>query len=179
MAQAKTSFTRRTDVSAEAEKRSVSELSQQLTEQTTRLAQKEIELAKAEMAVKGKRLGIGAGAFSTAGLLALFALGAVTTAAILGLATALEGWLAALIVAGVYLLVAGVLALVGRSKVQAATPPVPEQTAESIKEDVESTKEKAKEGLSHERFREREIFDGDGRRVARTEGDSRGHRADP
>jgi len=146
MAQTDTSFIRRTGVSAEAEEHSVSELLQQLTEQTTRLAQKEIELAKAEMAAKGKRLGIGAGAFSTAGLLALFALGAVTAAAILGLATALEGWLAALIVAGVYLVVAGALALFGRSKVQAATPPVPEQAAESVKEDVESTKKRAKEG---------------------------------
>jgi hypothetical protein len=146
MAQTNTSFTRKTGASAEAEEHTVSELLQQLTEQTTRLAQKEIELAKAEMAAKGKRLGIGAGAFSTAGLIALLALGAVTAAAILGLATALEGWLAALIVAGVYLLLAGVLALFGRSKVQAATPPVPEQAAESIKEDLESTKEKAKEG---------------------------------
>jgi hypothetical protein len=146
MAQTNTSFTRRTGVPAEAEERSVSELLQQLTEQTTRLAQKEIELAKEEMAAKGKRLGIGAGAFSTAGLIALVALGAMTAAAILGLATALEGWLAALIVAGVYLLVAGALVLFGRSKVQAATPPVPKQTVESVKEDVESTKEKAKEG---------------------------------
>jgi hypothetical protein len=119
---------------------------QRLTDQTTRLAQKEIELAKAEMAVKGKRLGIGASAFSAAGLIALFALGAATAAAILGLATALEGWLAAVIVAVVYLMLAGGLALVGRSKVQEAAPPVPEQTAESIKEDVESTKEKVKEG---------------------------------
>lgn len=146
MAQTNTSFTRRMGAPDEAEGRSVSELLQQLTEQTTRLAQKEIELAKAEMAVKGKRLGIGAGAFSTAGLIALLALGAATAAAILGLATALEGWLAALVVAGVYLLVAGALALFGRSKVRAATPPVPEQAAESVKEDLESTKEKAKEG---------------------------------
>jgi Putative Actinobacterial Holin-X, holin superfamily III len=146
MAQTDTTFTRRTGVPAEAEERSVSELMQQLTEQTTRLAQKEIELAKAEMAVKGKRLGIGAGALSAAGLIALFAFGAATAAAILGLATALEGWLAALIVAVVYLMLAGSLALVGRSKVKAATPPVPEQTAESVKEDVESTREKAKEG---------------------------------
>lgn len=146
MAQANTSFTRRNDAPAETGDRSVSELLQQLTEQTTRLAQKEIELAKAEMAVKGKRLGIGAGAFSTAGLVALLALGAITAAAILGLATAMEGWLAALIVAAVYLLAAGALALFGRSKVQAATPPVPEQTAESVKEDLESTKQKAKEG---------------------------------
>jgi hypothetical protein len=146
MAQINTSFIRRKGAPAEAEQRSVSELLQQLTEQTTRLAQKEIELAKAEMAVKGKRLGIGASAFSAAGLIAVLALGAVTAAAILGLATALESWLAALVVAGVYLLVAGGLALYGRSRVQAATPPVPEQTAESVKEDLEATKEKVKEG---------------------------------
>jgi hypothetical protein len=145
MAQTDTSFTRRAS-DPEAKERSVSELLQQLTEQTTRLAQKEIELAKAEMTVKGKRLGVGAGAFSSAGVIALFALGAVTAAAILGLATALDGWLAALIVALAYLALAGVLALAGRSKVQAATPPVPEQAAESIREDVKSTKEKAKEG---------------------------------
>jgi hypothetical protein len=129
-----------------SEQRSISELLQQLTEQTTRLAQKEIELAKAEMAVKGKRIGIGAGAFSAAGLLALLALGALTAAAILALATALEAWLAALIVAGVYLVAAGVLAMAGRSKVQAATPPVPEQTMDSVKRDVELTKQKVKEG---------------------------------
>ncbi len=129
-----------------SEQRSVSELLQQLTEQTTRLAQKEIELAKAEMTLKGKRIGLGAGAFSAAGLLALLALGALTAAAILGLATAVEAWLAALIVAAVYLAVAGVLVLAGRSKVRAGTPPVPEQTIESVKRDVEETKQKAKEG---------------------------------
>lgn len=129
-----------------SDERSISELLQQLTEQTTRLAQKETELAKAEMTAKGKRLGIGAGAFSAAGLLGLFALAALTTAVILGLATAMEGWLAALIVAVVYALVAGGLALVGRSKVQAAAPPVPERTAESVREDIRQTKEKAKEG---------------------------------
>jgi membrane protein len=131
---------------APSEEPSISELFQQLTEQTARLAQKEIELAKAEMTVKGKQLGFGAGAFSAAGLVALFALGAATAAAILGLATTLDGWLAALIVTGVYLLIAGALALLGRSKVRAATPPVPEQTAESVKDDVKLTKEKAKEG---------------------------------
>jgi hypothetical protein len=129
-----------------SEQRSVSELLQQLTEQTTRLTQKEIELAKAEMAVKGKRIGLGAGAFSGAGLLALLALGALTAAAILALATAVDAWLAAVIVAVAYLALAGLLALIGRSKVEEATPPVPEQTVESVKRDVELTKDKAKEG---------------------------------
>ena len=129
-----------------SEQRSVSELLQQLTEQTTRLAQKEIELAKAEMAVKGRRIGLGAGAFSGAGLLALLALGALTAAAILALATAVDAWLAAVIVAVAYLVLAGLLALIGRSKVEEATPPVPEQTVESVKRDLELTKDKAKEG---------------------------------
>jgi hypothetical protein len=131
---------------SQADERSISELLQHLTEQSTRLAQKEVELAKAEMTVKGKRLGVGAGAFSAAGLLGVFALAALSAAVILGLATGMEGWLAALIVAVVYALVAGTLALVGRSKVRAAAPPVPEQATESIKEDIRQTKEKAKEG---------------------------------
>jgi hypothetical protein len=135
-----------TETANGSEQRSISELLQQLTEQTTRLAQQEIELAKAEMAAKGKRIGIGVGAFSGAGLLALLALGALTAAAILGLATAVAAWLAALIIAVVYLAIAGVMALAGRSKVRAATPPLPEQTVESVKEDLQETKQKAKEG---------------------------------
>jgi hypothetical protein len=130
----------------DSENRSVSELLQQLTEQTTRLTQREIELAKAELAVKGRRAGVGIGAFSAAGLIAVLALGALTAAAILALATGLEAWLAALVVGVAYLLVAGALSLFGRSKVAAATPPVPEQTAASVKRDIDYTKQKAKEG---------------------------------
>ncbi len=142
----RTSFSSPKTLRAGDDGRSISDLVQQLTEQTTRLAQKEIELAKAEMAVKGKRLGMGAGAFSAAGLLAVLALGALTAAAILALGTAVEDWLAAVIVAVVYLLMAGVLSLIGRTKVQAAVPPLPEQTTASVKEGLELTKEKAKEG---------------------------------
>jgi uncharacterized membrane protein YqjE len=125
---------------------SLSELVQQLSEQTSRLARQEIELAKVEMTTKGRRLGVGAGAFGGAGLVALFGLGAMTAAVILLLATAMTDWLAALIVAAVYLAVAGVLALVGKSKVESAGAPVPEQAVESVKRDVEETKLRAKEG---------------------------------
>lgn len=125
---------------------SISELIQQLSEQTSRLARQEVELAKAEMTTKGKRLGIGAGAFGGAGLVALFGLGALTAAAILLLATAVTPWLAALIVAVAYLAAAGALALVGKSKVESATPPLPERAVASVKQDVEETKLRAKEG---------------------------------
>src|SRR3954463_4069348 len=86
---------------------SVAELVRQLSEQTSRLARQEVELAKAELAVKGKRAGIGAGMFGGAGLLGLYAVGALTAAAILALATAVASWLAALIVAAVLAAIAG------------------------------------------------------------------------
>ncbi len=127
------------------EERSLAELMKELSTQASTLAQKEVELAKAEMAVKAKRLGIGAGAFGAAAVVGLFALGALTATAILALATALAPWLAALIVAVVYAAAAGVLALVGKSRIEAGTPPVPEKAVESVKEDVEWTKTKAKQ----------------------------------
>jgi MFS family permease len=125
---------------------SIAELVKQLSEQTSRLAHQEVELAKAELAVKGKRAGQGAGMLGGAGLVGLYALGALTAAAILGLATAGAGWRAALIVAAVYGAIAGVLALTGKNKVAAATPPVPEQATESVKEDVRWAKSRAQAG---------------------------------
>ena len=125
---------------------SVSELVKQLSEQTSALARKEIELAKAELAVKGKRAGIGAGMFGGAGLFGLYALGALTACLILALATAVAGWLAALIVAVAYAAIAGALALQGKTKVQEAAPPVPEQATESVKEDVQWAKTRAQSG---------------------------------
>jgi F0F1-type ATP synthase assembly protein I len=125
---------------------SAAELMKQLTEQTSALARKEVELAKAELALKGKRAGVGAGMFGGAGLLALFAVGALTACLILALATAVAPWLAALIVAVVYGAIAGVLALTGKTNVQKATPPVPEQATESVKEDVRWAKTRAQAG---------------------------------
>ncbi len=128
------------------EERSLGELTKQLSEQASALARKEVELAKAEMAIKAKRLGIGAGAFGAAGLIGLFAFGALTATLILALATAVDPWLAALIVTAAYGAIAGGLAVVGRSRVQAGTPPVPAETVDSVKEDVEWAKTKAKQG---------------------------------
>jgi MFS family permease len=124
----------------------ISELVKQLTEQTSRLARQEVELAKTELAEKGKRAGIGAGMFGGSALLGFYALGAVVAAAVIGLATAVTAWLAALIIAAVLGAGAGILALQGRTKVQQATPPVPEQATESVKEDVRWAKTKAQEG---------------------------------
>ena len=125
---------------------SIAELVKQLSEQSSRLARQEVELAKAELSVKGKRAGVGAGMFGGAAAFGFYALGALVAAAILGLSTAVAAWLAALIVAAVLGAAAGLLALSGKKEVQQATPPVPEEAAESVKEDVEVVKARAQAG---------------------------------
>jgi uncharacterized membrane protein YqjE len=126
------------------EEQSTAELLRQLSEQTTKLVRQEIELAKTELTEKGKKAGIGAGMFGGAGALGFYAFGALTACVILALATAVDGWLAALIVAVVYGAAAGVLALTGKQKVTEASPPVPEQAVDSTKEDVRWVKTRAK-----------------------------------
>jgi uncharacterized membrane protein YqjE len=125
---------------AELRERGFGELLKQLSEETTRLVRQEIELAKAELAQKGKQVGMGAGLFGAAGVVGLLALAALTTCLILALDAAMPAWLAALIVAAVYGVVAAVLAMRGRAKVKQATPPVPQQTIETVKEDVQWAK---------------------------------------
>jgi uncharacterized membrane protein YqjE len=127
-----------------ADEQSTAELLRRLSEQTTELARKEIELAKLELQEKGRKAGIGAGLFGGAGALGFYALGAFTAFLILVLATAMAAWLAALTVTVMYGAIAGVLALQGKTKVQEATPPVPEQAVETTKEDVEWVKTRAK-----------------------------------
>jgi len=123
--------------------RALADLMRDLSQQSTELIRQEIELAKAELRAKGKSAGVGAGMFGAAGLIAVFGVGALTACVVLALATAVDAWLAALIVAVVYLAAAGVAALVGRGKVQEATPPAPEQAIASTKEDVRWTKQRA------------------------------------
>jgi hypothetical protein len=126
--------------------RSVSDLLKQLSDQTATLVRQELDLAKAELSVKGRQAGIGAGMFGAAGLVGLFAVGALTACLVLLLATGVTAWLAALIVAAVYGAVAGALALAGKGRVQRAVPPMPGQTVQTIKEDVELTRERVREG---------------------------------
>jgi uncharacterized membrane protein YqjE len=125
------------------QEQSTADLLRQLSEQTTTLVRQELELAKLELTEKGKKAGMGAGMFGGAGALGFYALGAFTACAILALATAVAGWLAALIVAVVYAAVAGVLALTGKKKVTEAIPPVPQKAVDSTKEDVRWVKTRA------------------------------------
>ena len=125
------------------EKASTGELVSQLSDEVSTLIRDELRLAQAEMTQKTKKAGMGAGLFGGAGLVALYGIGALVTAAILGLAVVLDPWLAALIVGVALLAIAGLLALSGKRNVSAAGPPVPEQAISGLKADVETVKESA------------------------------------
>ena len=124
--------------------RSTGELVKDLSNQVSLLARQEIELAKVEMAEKGRRAGLGLGLVAAAGVSALLALGTLTACVVLALDGAMPAWLAALIVALAWSVVAPVLASVGKQKMEQAGTPVPEQTVESVKEDIKWLKDQTR-----------------------------------
>ncbi|BEL12490.1 phage holin family protein [Actinoplanes sichuanensis] len=120
--------------------KSTAELVQQASEQLSRLVRDEITLAKAELAEKGKRAGIGAGLFGGAGALGLYGLGAAIATVVIALDLVMPLWLAALIVTVVLFAAAGVLALLGKAQLSRATPPEPLAAIESVKADVDEVR---------------------------------------
>ena len=126
--------------------RPIGELLGDFAHETTELMSKEMELARAEIGIQVKRAGTGAGLFGAAAVVGLLGLGALTACAIVALALVMDAWLAALIVGGALLLVAGILALAGRSKVKAVAPPVPERAIGEVKRDIATVQEGVQAG---------------------------------
>ena len=118
----------------------VSELLKRASEQTSRLVREEMRLAQLEMQQKAKHAGIGAGMLGAGGLVALFGVAALIAAIVLLLSTAMDAWLAALIVAVVLLAAAGAMALAGKSQVEEAAPPKPEAAIDSVHDDIDEIK---------------------------------------
>jgi uncharacterized membrane protein YqjE len=119
---------------------SVGELVASLSRDLSTLVRQEVELAKAEMSQKGKKAGLGAGMFGGAGVAALLSLICLSVMAILILNAWMRDWLAALIVTLLWAAAAGALALRGRQELRELGGPIPEQTKETIKEDIEWAK---------------------------------------
>jgi Putative Actinobacterial Holin-X, holin superfamily III len=132
--------------SEELREQSIGDLLKHLSEQTATLVRQDLELAKAEMQQKGKRAGVGIGLIGGGGVLALAAVGALTATLILLLGEWMDAWIAALIVTVVYAAAAALLALRGKEKVSEATPPIPEETIETVKEDVQWAKTQISSG---------------------------------
>jgi hypothetical protein len=133
----------RNDGSNERRERPIGEVAKELTSDLSLLMRQEIELAKAEMAEKGRTAAPGLGMFGGAGIVALCAAGAITAFLVLVFSLFLPDWAAALIVGAVLGTVAYVLIKQGKERVAEAGKPVPEQTIETVKEDVEWAKTRA------------------------------------
>jgi uncharacterized membrane protein YqjE len=130
---------------------SAADLLKQVSDEATTLVRQEIKLATAEMTEKAKQVGVGAGMFGGAGYTLHLASLGLMLCLIFALATAMAAWLAALVVTVVFVAIAGVLALVGKKRIQKAGPPIPEEAIESVKQTIETVKEEAKWGLGQTR----------------------------
>lgn len=109
------------------------------------LIRSEIELAKSELAAEAKKAAVGGGMFGAAGFLGLFAFTFLSFGAVYGLdETSLPLWASYLIVAGAYLLMAGILAAIGLGSLKKMGPP--KLTQKTIKETVATLKERGKKG---------------------------------
>ena len=127
--------------SASTQNASIGQLTSQVSEQVTRLVRDELALAKIETTDRVKHVGLGVGMFGGAGVFGFYALGVFIAAAVLGLATVVDGCLAALIIGAALVLVAAVVALTGKKNLSQGAPPVPTQAIESTKADVAAVRE--------------------------------------
>lgn len=112
----------------------------QLTEQASALMRQELRLAQAEIQQKIKRVALGSGLFGAAGLIAVYGLGVLIAAGILGLALVIPAWLSALLVGVLLFVIAGIAVLIGKKQVDRGTPLTPERSVDNLKRDVAAMK---------------------------------------
>ncbi len=128
--------------------RSLPELVERLSQNVRELVRAEVALARGELIDSARRLSVAAGLVTAAGVCAIAVFAVLVAAAILGLATAISAWLAAVIVAVVLAVVSAAALAVGIRVGRRALPPVPAETIESIKEDVAWVKTRARSGAT-------------------------------
>ncbi len=123
-----------------SEPRSLGQLVNDLSEQTSRLVRAEIDLAKEQLSAKAKQAGAGGGLLAGAAVIACYAVGVLIAAAVLGLAVALPAWAAALIVFGALLLLIGLLVLIGVRLLKKSSRALEPNPVEHLREDVAAVK---------------------------------------
>ena len=131
------------NLDAELRERPLGEIARDLTRDVSLLMRQEVELAKAELTQKGRTAAPGLGMIGGAGVVGLMAAGALTAFLVLVLSVFLPGWASALIVGAVLAAVAYLLVKQGKERVEEAGAPIPKQTIETVKEDVEWAKTRA------------------------------------
>jgi Putative Actinobacterial Holin-X, holin superfamily III len=129
-----------TDSTRASRKRSIFQLVADIPTIVTDLVKGEIELLKAEIIGKLKAAGIGVGLVAIAAVFLLMVLAMLLTSAVFAFSQIMPGWAAALLVAGIVLVIAGILAWIGIVTIKKQMPPLPERTIASLKADVNTIK---------------------------------------
>jgi uncharacterized membrane protein YqjE len=133
---------------ADQKRKSIFALISEIPTLVTDLVQREIELIKTEVIAKLKALGVGAALIAVAVGLLLAMLGVLLTAAIFALSQIMPGWLAALLVAAVLLIIAVIVGLIGYRILKQGIPPVPSESIDSLRRDLRAIKGIGKRGTS-------------------------------
>ena len=126
---------------AQVADKSVGDIVTQISEQASTLVREEIELAKAEIAIKARSLGVGAGIGVAAGFFVFLALIYAFQSLAFGLSDIVDSlWLGFLIVTVLLLVLAAIAGLIARRMLRAGAPPTPDlaiQEAKLTKEALE------------------------------------------
>jgi formate hydrogenlyase subunit 3/multisubunit Na+/H+ antiporter MnhD subunit len=125
---------------------SIADLTRRVSQDASGLVRAEIELAKDEIAQQVGKMAAGGGMLAVAAFVGLTAFAVFVATVILALSTTMDAWLAALIVGVALVIISAIIALIGRSRLRAGTPPVPPETVQRVKEDVQWVKEHATSG---------------------------------
>lgn len=121
-------------------RRSVFDLIRSIPDLVGRLIRDEIQSARDEVLSRTKSLGVGVGILIGGLVVTLFALGFLLQGAAHALSLILPAWAASLVVGGGLVIVAGVLALAGSKLLKRGAPPVPTDTIDSVRKDVDAVK---------------------------------------
>lgn len=125
---------------------STSNLMSDAAAQVSRLVHDEIALAKLEMQAKAKGVGVAGGMLATALVMARIGLLLAWALLVVALANVWPLWLSVLVPMAGAFLVAGVLALLGKRRLKAATPPAPTEASQSVRTDLRTAQEAIHEG---------------------------------
>jgi uncharacterized membrane protein YqjE len=125
---------------------STADLVNRAAAQISTLVRDELALAKAELAEKGKRAGVGGGLLGGAAVLAWFGLALLLALAVAALDVVWPVWLAILVVMVVVFAAAAVVALLGKKQLEKSNPLVPADAIASVEADMQTVKNAAHRG---------------------------------
>jgi Putative Actinobacterial Holin-X, holin superfamily III len=119
----------------------IGDLVKRVGDDAKRLVRAEVALARAELVGKVRVAGVAVGMIGAAGMIGWFGVAVLIVAGVLGLATVVAAWLAALIVGGALVLIAMIAGLTGGVRLRHVSPLVPTQTIDSVRGDVTAIRE--------------------------------------